>query len=243
MTARDEFLRVDRNFETLRQRCLDKMRDAILNFHFAPGDRLVERKLCERLNVSRTIVREVLRHLESEGLVEIVPHQGPIVARIDRDTAAQIYELRANLETIGARACAEHASETDLKQMQRQLKGIEAAFKSNSKRDLLAATTKFYKTMFMSGGKAVAWAIIQRLNGRINSLRGMTFMSTGRANDSMNEMQDIFSAIEARDPDTAEKACIVHVSKACQVALSIFDSAETENTSATALSHFQTPVV
>jgi DNA-binding GntR family transcriptional regulator len=228
MPSRDEFLKVDRNTKTLRQICLEKMREAILNFYFAPGDRLIERKLCEELDVSRTVVREVLRHLESEGLVEIIPHKGPIVARIDKKKASQIYELRASLETIGARACSQHASESDLAKLGVHLSAIETAFANANIGDVLQATTQFYKTMFTGGSKTVAWAIIQQLNARINALRGMTFMSEGRAEDSINEMRDILAAIQERNPDKAEEACVTHVRKAYQVAQTLLDSTDTD---------------
>ncbi|HEV3431849.1 MAG TPA: GntR family transcriptional regulator, partial [Paraburkholderia sp.] len=74
-------LRVERPTATLRELTLQKMRQAILDAHFAPGERLVERTLCEELGVSRSVVREVLRHLEAEGIVDTLPNQGPIVAR------------------------------------------------------------------------------------------------------------------------------------------------------------------
>ncbi len=224
VAAQDDFLKVDRNIKTLRQLCLDKMRDAILTAHFAPGERLVERTLCEQLDVSRTVVREVLRHLESEGLVEIIPHLGPVVAHMDEDTATQIYELRANLEVIGARACAEQASDADVKLLQRHLEGIELAYRNNDKRGLMTATTEFYRVMFASGGKDVAWTILHRLDARINTLRGMTSESIGRAEASIDEMRNIFSAILARDPGAAEKACVAHIKKAHEVALAILAS-------------------
>ena len=69
-------LRIDRNAKTLRELTLDKLRGAIVQGYFRPGARLVERTLCDELGVSRTVVREVLRHLETEGLVEIVARQG-----------------------------------------------------------------------------------------------------------------------------------------------------------------------
>ncbi|MBI3145489.1 MAG: GntR family transcriptional regulator, partial [Pseudogulbenkiania sp.] len=100
-------LKIDRSVKTLRELTLEKMRDAILSAYFKPGERLVERALCEELGVSRSIVREVLRHLETEGLVESIPHQGPVVATLDADKAAQIYEIRALLEGHAARLCAE----------------------------------------------------------------------------------------------------------------------------------------
>src|SRR3954470_1766498 len=91
-------LKIDRSAKTLRELSLEKMRAAILAGHFKPGERLVERSLCEQLDVSRSIVREVLRHLEAEGLVESIAHQGPVVATLSVDQAAQVYEIRALLE-------------------------------------------------------------------------------------------------------------------------------------------------
>ena len=72
--SQPDALLIDRPAKTLRQLALEKMREAILTMKFRPGERLVERALCERLGVSRSVVREVLRHLESEGLVETIPN-------------------------------------------------------------------------------------------------------------------------------------------------------------------------
>lgn len=69
---RDEgFLTVERNTKTLRQLTLEKVREAILRFHFMPGDRLVERELCKQLGVSRSVVREVIRYLEEIGRAHV----------------------------------------------------------------------------------------------------------------------------------------------------------------------------
>jgi len=91
----DDSFKVNRNPVTLREIVLDKLRGAIMNFQLLPGDRLVERDLCERLGVSRTSVREALRHLESEGLVEFAGAKGPRVAIITLEDVAR--HLRAAL--------------------------------------------------------------------------------------------------------------------------------------------------
>src|SRR5215475_14545289 len=103
-------LRIDRNAKTLRELTLDKLRGAIVQGYFRPGARLVERTLCDELGVSRTVVREVLRHLETEGLVDMVSRQGPVVARLDPTQVSEIYELRGLLEANAARACARNAT-------------------------------------------------------------------------------------------------------------------------------------
>src|SRR5690349_2098421 len=96
---RDQALsRIEDRPQTLRIIALERMRDAILEGRIAPGERLVERQLCDQLGVSRSVVREVLRNLESEGLVETSSVHGPRLARINGDQASQIYEIRMLLE-------------------------------------------------------------------------------------------------------------------------------------------------
>ena len=81
-----------------RDQAFDRLRDAIITGHFAPGARLIERELCEAMGVSRTSIREVLRRLEAEQLIEVEPRRGPIVARLTRKQVAEIYDVRALLE-------------------------------------------------------------------------------------------------------------------------------------------------
>lgn len=214
-------LRVDRQTRTLRELTLEKLRDAILGRHFQPGDRLVERTLCEQLGVSRTVVREVLRHLESEGLVETLPHHGPIVARLDPGQAAQIYELRAALEALAARACAENASAEAIVDLERALERIEHGFAVNDLRAVLAATTAFYEILFLSAGKTVAWTMVRSLNARISHLRMATLSSPGRGSSGPAEVRRIVDAIRARDAEAAEAACLEHVDRAAQIALTL----------------------
>jgi DNA-binding GntR family transcriptional regulator len=224
MPSRHPALKIDRDTKTLKARALEAMREAISDFHFAPGERLVERKLCEELGVSRTVVREVLRHLESEGLVVSTAHRGPSVATLDEATALQIYELREDLEAIGARACAERASNRDLQRLERRLGQLAAAFARGESRAILGATTDFYETMFLSAGKTEAWSILKSLNARVTSLRRMTVTSQGRAEESLNEMRAILECLLSRDPARAEAACRDHVRKAAAVATAIFRS-------------------
>ena len=77
--------------ETLRSQIENTLRDAITTGTLAPGARLVERDLCERMGVSRTSVREALRRLEAEKLVQILPHKGPIVATMTKQKASEVY--------------------------------------------------------------------------------------------------------------------------------------------------------
>lgn len=211
-------IKVDRSAKTLRELSLEKMRDAILNEHFKPGERLVERNLCEQLDVSRSIVREVLRHLETEGLVESIPHQGPVVATLDADQAGQIYDIRALLEGQAARLCAEKASDADLKTLAQLNARIQAAFKDQDFPEVIVRTSAFYEAMFEAAGMTVAWGVVQSLNARINRLRVVTISSNGRRAESAAEMDKIVEALRKRDGGQAQLASEAHVRRVAQIA-------------------------
>ncbi|WP_118178700.1 GntR family transcriptional regulator [Paraburkholderia phosphatilytica] len=210
-------LKVERRATTLRELALDKMREAILNSHFHPGERLVERALCVELGVSRTVVREVLRHLETEGLIDNVPHQGPVVATLDAQTAQQIYEIRALLEGDAAMACAHNARPALVSKLALCISRIERAFSLQDHRTVLEQTGAFYECMFEGGGKSVAWEIVQTLNARINRLRALTIATDDRGSQAVAEMNRILDAIRAHDGPGAQAAAHAHVQRVAEI--------------------------
>ncbi|QKD01780.1 GntR family transcriptional regulator [Mesorhizobium loti] len=214
----DDTLRIDRSAKTLRTLALERMRDAIMDFHFQPGERLVERPLCDQLGVSRSVVREVLRQLEAEGLVQMIPGHGPAVARPDLGRTDEIYELRALLEGIAARACALSATGEQLATLERALADLFEAWASGTPPAVMRATTKFYEALFEAADKRVAWEIVSGLNVRINQLRSMTIVSINRREAAIAEMNEIMDAIRARKPEEAEVAARRHVESAWQIA-------------------------
>lgn len=222
MTSDTEFsLKIETPPTTLREMALDRMRDAIIAGYFDSGQRLVERKLCDQLGVSRSIIREVIRHLETEGLVEMLPHQGPIVARLDWDKARQIYDIRSTLECSAVADCASHADAETKSRLQAALAGLDNTDSDTNPTTVLAATTRFYEIVFESAGHQIAWGIVQRLNSRISRLRVMTLGTNDRMVVGPSRIRKIFSAIEQNDPEEATKACQLHIAEARAIAESI----------------------
>jgi DNA-binding GntR family transcriptional regulator len=219
-------LLVDRPTKTLRELALDRMRKAIVDLHFRPGERLVERDLCTQLGVSRTIVREVLRHLESEGLVATQGARGPIVAVTGPEEALQIYELRGLLEGVAARGCAESEDRTFLGPLEESLAAIEEAYRVGDMAGVLTATSEFYRILFEASSKTIARGIVTSLTARINHLRSMTIKTPKRNVDGPREMRRIVRAIRKRDGDEAFLAAQVHVQQASEIAQRLLRSRE-----------------
>jgi DNA-binding GntR family transcriptional regulator len=193
------------------------MRKAIVDLHFQPGERLVERDLCAQLGVSRTVVREVLRHLESEGLVA-TQGRGPVVAVTTPEEAQQIYELRGLLEGVAARGCAESEDRTFLGPLDESLAAIEEAYRVGDMAAVLTATSEFYRVLFEASGKTIAWGIVTSLTARINYLRSMTIRTPKRNIEGPREMRRIARAIRKGNGDEACLAAQLHVQQASAIA-------------------------
>lgn len=218
---RSASLKVKRPDKTLRELALVRMRDAIIDGHFKPGDRLVERDLCDQLGVSRTVVREVLRHLESEGLVATVGTRGPAVAETTPDQAMQIYDIRGALEGMAARACAQRNGTEIAPKLQEMLDRIKSAYARNRMDQVVEATGHFYLRLFDGAGHEIAWGIVKSLTARINRLRSMTIRTPGRDQDGPRQMQIVIDAIGRGDGDAAFAAAQEHVAIASRIARSL----------------------
>lgn len=215
-------MKVARPTKTLRELALGNLRDAILDGVFKPSDRLVERDLCEQLGVSRTIVREVLRHLESEGLVSTQLGKGPIVAPLDSDIAQQIYEVRGALEAMAAQLCAESDDPSIVPALEAALANIHDGYIQADQAKVLNSTSDFYRVMFSKVNRHVARDIVNMLTVRINHLRSMTIQTGNRDVNGPAEMAAIVEAIKARDGARAYRAAADHVVSAAAIAMGIF---------------------
>jgi GntR family transcriptional regulator, trigonelline degradation regulator len=207
-------MRVVRNTVTLRQQVLEVLRNGILSFQFKPGDRLIERELCEMTGVSRTSVREALRHLESEGLVQNLPNKGPMVATVTGDEAREIFEVRRVLEGLAARLFAERAGAAERAALDAAMAALERAFAVADIQEILRATTAYYDVVLSGCGNAVIRRLIGLLQARVTFLRATSISQPGRAPESLAEMQRLTAALKSGRPDHAEAASAAHVDRA-----------------------------
>ncbi|WP_380178468.1 GntR family transcriptional regulator [Kalamiella sp. sgz302252] len=211
---------------TLRELALAKVRQAIISGYFQAGDRLVERSLCDELGVSRTVVREVIRYLEAEGLIENLPKKGPIVAILTWQTAEQIYAIRLLLEQEAARDCALMATAKDKKSLHQKLLRIAKASEDQDDIERVEASQAFYETLFSIARHSIAWEIVQRLNSRISRLRALTLRSPERQVAGFERMSRIYEAIEENNPEQAKEAVKQHLTEAASLAKSILTQEE-----------------
>jgi DNA-binding GntR family transcriptional regulator len=205
-------MRVVRVAAPLRQQVLENIRAAIAVGQLAPGHRLVERELCEITGVSRTLIREALRQLESEGLVEVIANKGPIVATIDARQARDVFQLRAELEGLASRLFAELDTDDQMKALQDAFAQLKKAYASADSVTILAAKTRFYECLVQGSGNEVLGNVLRQLQARAMVLRATSLSQPGRAAESEREIAEIMIAIRKRDGAAAHKASVAHIS-------------------------------
>lgn len=202
-------LEIRRLAAPLRQQVLERLREAIIGGQLAPGERLVERALTEMLGVSRTVVREVLRQLESEGLVAIIPNRGPVVRELSTTEARDLYAIRAALEGLAARMYVERADDAQIKKLAAALELVAAAYKGGDADNILATKNRFYALLFEGAGSDALSSMLSTLHARIWRWRalGLTHpqRSARRSEESVKGLKAILAAIKRRDADAAEQ--------------------------------------
>ena len=202
----------------LRRKITAALRRAIETGELKPGERLVEKDLCQNLSVSRTSLREALRELQAEKLLVAVP-RGLIVAEISEEDAANIYQVRAALEGLVAAQFAETANALDVEKLKTALGHLEDAYRVKDFERVLDAKKDFYDAICFGARNAVVRDLLDHLSNRINQLR-----STSRENDmrwqaSLLELKNLAGALFAHDPKAARAAAIKHVEAAARTAL------------------------
>jgi GntR family transcriptional regulator, trigonelline degradation regulator len=197
----------------LRKQVIELLKGSILGLEYLPGERLVERELCERYGVSRTVIREALRHLEAEGLVALVANRGPVVATTSPEEARALYEVREVLESLAARLCAEK------KRLSRALTHVAAAYREDDLGEQLKSKDEFYRVLCEGADNAVIGMMLRTVQARVQMLRGLSLLAPGRTDESLVELKRIVDAIVRDDEDAAGQLASKHVQRAAEIAL------------------------
>lgn len=226
MTAQQN-LRVVRPLVSLKKLVVESLRAAIGEGRFAPGDRLIERELCEMLDVSRTLLREALSQLEVEGIVQIIPHKGPIVAVYTAAEANAIYELRATLEEMAGRCFVERATAGERAALEAAYAELTRAYRTKSSKNRLEVKQKFYSALTAGAHNPVLEDMLRLIHGHVTILRATTLAEPGRLSGSAAELGEIVKAIQRNDAAATAEACRRHVMSAAAIAEQILSEEAT----------------
>lgn len=177
-----------------------------------PGARLLETEIAERLHISRTPVREAIRRLESEGLVDHLPRTGAVVRRLEYPEIMELYEMRTVLEGTAARLAARAASPVELE----ELKSINAemAAATGDGGALVRLNRQFHARMMDAARNRFLLKSAETVEKTLLILGPSSMESPERASEAVEEHAAMLAALEARDGEAAERAMRRHMENA-----------------------------
>ncbi|EAR51831.1 GntR family transcriptional regulator [Oceanicola granulosus HTCC2516] len=211
---------ISRTAAPLRQQVLKRVREEIVEGRLAPGMRLVESALCESYGVSRTVVREALRQLESEHLVNVVPNAGPIVAVLTEEEIRSIYVVRATLEALAGKLFAQHADANHCKALVKLGKRLDKEYRKGTVESREAIKAEFYERLLDGAQNRVLTEDLRAMHARIAIFRRFAFVDEARTEPSLRELETIIRAAAVdRDAQAAWNACEHHILLAGELAI------------------------
>jgi len=199
---------------SLRERVFLQLEEDIINGKYSEGQKLTEGMLSNELKVSRTPVREAIRQLELEGLVETIPNKAIIVTGITRQDIEDIYEIRISIEGLAARRAARNASEEELEKLKEITDLQEFYTLRKDMKHLVKTDGEFHEAIFRASGSKTLKNILSTFHHNLKKARSDSFGKPARAKAVLEEHKAIFEALEARDSIRAEHYMLIHVKNA-----------------------------
>jgi DNA-binding GntR family transcriptional regulator len=197
---------------SLQERTYRALRHALVTGEFQLGERLYEMDLAATLGVSRNPVREAIRRLQQDGLVEVRPRSGIYVASISLDDADDIYRIRGALEGIAAYLAATRATDADIEEMERLLTHPQRVSRRKSGNDAVVIDAdSFHRAIHQFAHSTPLSEMLEVIYGRVFRYRSVTLQFPGRAEVVKASHRELFEAIARRDGKQAEELMRDHV--------------------------------
>ena len=198
---------------SLADQVFDHLETDILSGKYSRGEILTESKLSHELGVSRTPIREALRRLEQEHIIEETG-KGSVVIGISEKDVDDIFVIRKQLETLAAGIAAENCTDEQLSKLREALELQEFYLEKGDGEQIKQMDNRFHYIVYRLSGSTVFYDILVPLHKKIQKYRKIAVQSSGRAKASVEEHRKIYEAIASGNKALAEKYVLEHVENA-----------------------------
>jgi DNA-binding GntR family transcriptional regulator len=208
----------DQELSPIRDKVYSYLKDAILRGEYKSGKRLVERSLAEKLNISRTPIREALFRLESEGFVSTVPRKGVVVNKISRDEILEVFMILSSLESLAARLAAQKIDAQTAIEFDKEIETLQRILADPTELDAeelhLEANLKYNELIGKASKNIRLHEMLSKLKDYVRAFSNLSKHTPGRAMEALHEHLDTLIAVRNGQADLAESYTRVHIEKA-----------------------------
>ena len=204
-----DFPRITRR--TLHDEVLERVRDMIIEGQLAPGQRINEGLVGAQLGVSRTPLREAIKTLASEGLVEILPAKGAVVRKFTARDLADILDVIRSLEQLGGRIACAQASDATIAAIDQMHQDMLALYAARDRLDYFKLNQAIHSAMVAASGNAVLAEMHTTLQARIKRLRFVGNEGPEKWAGAVAEHEEMMAALRKRDAEALAEAIGRHM--------------------------------
>lgn len=183
----------------LHEEAVDRLRDLIVQGSLVPGERVNERVLCERLGISRTPLREAIKLLATEGLVDLLPNRGAVVAPLEPARLAETLELMGALEALAGELACRRATQPQIAEIRALHEDMVAMHARGDLAGYFRHNQAIHLKIVAASRNAMLVNTYRQLNANVRRARYMANLSKERWDQAVREHEDILAALEARD--------------------------------------------
>ncbi len=197
--------------KSLHARAVHEIREMIISGHLKPGDRLLEIDLCEKFGISRTPLREALKILETEGLVDLRRNRGALVAAMTPHEVTELFEFVSNIERVAVELAIERMEAKHLRRLQNMHDKMMRFYNEGRRRECFQTDYEIHTFIVSLAGNSILTETHKGLMARTRRGRYMALFSQVRWDEAMEEHEEIMAAINRHDVKNAGDVMRTHV--------------------------------
>ena len=195
----------------LHEQVTQRLRQMLVEGRIAPGAKLNERELCEALSVSRTPLREAIKTLAAEGLVELLPNRGAIAVELTEADILNTFEVMAGLEGQSGELAAQRITEGELAEIKAMHFEMMAAYTRRDLSTYYRLNAAIHRAINSAARNPVLTATYTQVNARLQALRFRSNQDGEKWKRAMQEHEQMIAALEAHDPAALRAVLVAHL--------------------------------
>ena len=197
--------------QNLHEATFQTLKSLLVEGKISPGSKLNERELAERLNVSRTPIREAIRRLAADGLVELIANRGAIAVQLSIDDVIHTFDVIAELEGYSGELAAKNISDSTLSELEALQYEMMASYARRDLSSYYKLNLRIHRLINQAANNPVLATLFSQVNSRIEALRFRSNQDGVKWEKAVEEHQEMLDALKARDSARMRKIMIQHV--------------------------------